>query len=154
MKAAIFAGVAALGVGGLVFAAITASRPEPGATPTQSEVYARTMSPFCPGITLAECTTNQSADLKQEISTKVDQGWTNREIDNWLVATYGREVLGRPGGMAIWLAPLIAGAVAAGGAALFVTKPRAPNSGPDGRASKEELARVQQELDQFGMSTE
>ncbi len=114
------------------------------------------MSPFCPGITLAECTTNQSADLKQEISAKVDQGWTNREIDNWLVATYGREVLGRPGGMVIWLAPLIAGAVAAGAAATFVTRARPPSTGPIARdrASNEELARVQQELDQFEMSTE
>ena len=162
MKPAFAAALAALAVGGLVFAAVAAGRPEPGATPTPQEVYERTMSPFCPGITLAECTTRQSAALKQEISAKISRSWTNTRIDSWLVLTYGRDVLGRPRGLAIWLAPLIAGGLAAGAAATFATRAGRSNTGAiarpralkEDRASNEELARIQQELDQFGMSTE
>lgn len=88
---------------------------DPGAVPTVREVSERTMSPFCPGLTLSECPSQQSAELRSRIGTKIDAGWTNRRIDEWLVASYGEGVLAKPTGPVAYLVPI---AVLLGGAGL------------------------------------
>lgn len=104
-------GAAALGL--FVLIALVAGRgQDPDAVPTPQEVRQRIMSPFCPGLTLEECPSGQAAELRRRIAERVEDGATNREIDDWLVATYGEGVLGRPRSVISWLAP--AAAVLAG----------------------------------------
>lgn len=80
--------------------------PDPQAVPTARGVADRIMSPFCPGLTLTECPTVQSAELRNEIAAKTEQGWTNQQIDQWLVDDYGRGVLGRPPNPLAWAIPV------------------------------------------------
>lgn len=94
---------------------IAARRPDPNAVPTTIQVAERTMSPFCPGLTLSECPSSQSVELRDRIAEKVDAGWTNSRIDDWLIASYGESVLARPRApvaFAIPIALLMSGAVA------------------------------------------
>lgn len=93
----------------------------PHAVPTAAQVEERSMSPFCPGLTIAECPHGRSIELRQEIAEKVEQGWTNAQIDEWLVSDYGEAVLGEPRGPGAWVAPVLA--VLAGlGAVFWVTR--------------------------------
>lgn len=105
-----------IAVGALVTSLIVnALGPDPNAVPGATEVNERTMSPFCPGLTLSECTSPQSAELRDRIAKKVESGWTNREIDDWLLQSYGESILGRPRGPLPYVVPaavLVAGAVA------------------------------------------
>lgn len=82
--------------------------PGPDAVPSADAVAARTMSPFCPGLTLDECPSSQAALLRARIRERVRDGNTNAQIDHWLVSNYGPSVLGRPASRASWLVPLVA----------------------------------------------
>lgn len=102
-----------LAVGAAVAGAIAAQGPDPDAAPTSVEVQRRVMSPFCPGVLLVDCQTRQSAELIGRIEDRIDRGWTNAEIDEWLSDNYGKDVLAAPSGALPWLVPaamLIAGA--------------------------------------------
>jgi cytochrome c-type biogenesis protein CcmH/NrfF len=80
--------------------------PDPNETPTSREVQNRVMSPFCPGVLLADCTSSESAALRQRIEDRIDKGWTNRQIDSWLIDEYGRNVLARPNGLLALAVPV------------------------------------------------
>lgn len=83
----------------------SSTRPDPDARPTGGEVQSRVMSPFCPGLTLEDCPTDEAVVLRGRIDEKVREGWTNRRIDEWLVAIYGEGVLGSPSSPAVWAVP-------------------------------------------------
>ena len=82
-----------------------AGGPDPDEVPTSDEVAARTMSPFCEGLTLNECPHSKSAALRAEIDAMIRQGATNREIDDWMARNYGIASQARPGSDLAWLAP-------------------------------------------------
>ncbi|MEO7803430.1 MAG: cytochrome c-type biogenesis protein CcmH [Actinomycetota bacterium] len=91
---------------GFVFViALSAKGPNPDARPTAEDVAGRTMSPFCPGLTVDECPSSQSADLRNRIAVEIDRGATNEQIDKWLVENYGTAVLGRPKSNIVWMVP-------------------------------------------------
>ena len=79
--------------------------PDPDDVPTADEVAARTMSPFCEGLTLNECPHSKSAALRAEIESMVQARATNRQIDEWMERNYGIVSQGRPGSGLAWLAP-------------------------------------------------
>lgn len=87
---------------------LSARGPDPDAKPTAQAVDGRVMSTWCPGLTLGECPSGQAALLRQKIAAHVAEGWTNRQIDAWLVANYGEAVLGRPRSAGAFVVPLIA----------------------------------------------
>lgn len=120
---AVAAGAAALAAG----LALAARGPDPGAVPTETQVSERTMSPFCPGLTVSECPSSQSAELRTRIAGKVGAGWTNRRIDEWLVEDYGEAVLARPRDPFAYLVPI--GVVLAGLALVVVLITRWGRSG-------------------------
>lgn len=97
---AVCAGIAVLGA-----LLIAAGDQDPGATPTPSQVAGRTMSPFCPGLSLEECPSQQAGELRAEIERRIAAGATNRQIDRWLVAEYGESVLARPPQAVAWIIP-------------------------------------------------
>ncbi|MCA1840735.1 MAG: cytochrome c-type biogenesis protein CcmH [Actinomycetota bacterium] len=84
----------------------TSRGPSPNGHPTADEVAGRTMSPFCPGLTVQECPSSQAAELRRRIGQKVVQGATNRQIDDWLVSNYGASILAKPKQAVSWLIPL------------------------------------------------
>jgi cytochrome c-type biogenesis protein CcmH len=135
--------IAAIAVAlGAAFAVIAGRTPDPSAVPTSEEVSKRVMSPFCPGLTLAECPTRQAAELRTRIEEKISAGWTNRQIDAWLVANYGEGALGRPPEAAVWAVPAIL--LAAG--VLIVALLVARWAGGRGRAPDPDLTGPEREL--------
>lgn len=94
-----------------------------GGADAPPEVQARRIegqvwSPYCPGRLLADCTTRQAHELRDEIEARLQQGEDPDEVLTWLEENYGEEVLARPRndptGWALWLVP--AGLLVAGGA--------------------------------------
>lgn len=110
-----------IGIALLVFIAvgaglIAARGPDPNARPTAQDVYNRTESPFCPGLTLAACPSSQAIELRATVATMVNKDWTNRQINGWLAANYPARILGTHSPVA-WLMPaaaVLAGLVAVG----------------------------------------
>lgn len=125
------------------------------------------MSPFCPGLTLEECPSQQASELRGQIERRISARQTNRQIDGWLVREYGESVLGRPSGSLAWTVP--AGFAAAGFALVLfaLTRPAGrgrpsggppPATGPDQPpAPTDEQAyrtRMLEDLSRFAKGTE
>lgn len=87
--------------------------PEVQARRIEGEVW----SPYCPGRLLADCTTQQSHELRAEIESRLERGEDPEEVLSWLEANYGEGIRAQPGddpmGWALWLVP--AGLLAVGG---------------------------------------
>ncbi|CAN5780578.1 hypothetical protein BH23ACT12_BH23ACT12_08670 [soil metagenome] len=92
-------------LGGLALGMVLTSGPDPDAVPTSDEVAGRMMSPFCPGLTLDECPSDQATRLRSEVDEMVRRGDTNAEIDRWIVDNFGEVALARPGGSVAWVGP-------------------------------------------------
>ncbi|HEU5001451.1 MAG TPA: cytochrome c-type biogenesis protein CcmH [Actinomycetota bacterium] len=106
-RAGVLAAIAAIVVIAALVGIFAARGPDPNAVPTAQQVYDRTMSPFCTGLTLAACPSNQAIELRATIAAKVTAGETNRQINRWLLATYPKTVLGSPSSPVAWLIPAL-----------------------------------------------
>lgn len=137
--------------------ALGARGPDSDANPTPEEVAARTMSPFCPGLTLAECPSSQSAQLRDRIAEMVDDGWTNRQIDAWLLDSYGEAAMARPRGPLAFVVPI--SIVLAGGivVTLMILRWGRTRDGivdPETAITSRERERLNLELKAFSEGTE
>lgn len=119
------------------------------------------MSPFCPGLTLEECPSNQSAMLRDQIKERVARGSTNRQIDEWLVAEYGESVLARPKGAVPWLVPAVLLAGGAGGLLYALSRRKAPPTehppvsvSSSSAPTAAERSRLAEDLGRFAEGTE
>jgi cytochrome c-type biogenesis protein CcmH len=127
--------IAAIAVlGGLALGFGLASGPDPEAVPTTDEVAGRMMSPFCPGLTLDECPSDQASRLRADIDEMVRRGDTNSQIDRWIVDNFGQVALARPGGTLAWVAPPLA--MLAGLAAVLLFLKRRSRSAEPGPAAE------------------
>lgn len=76
---------------------------------TAGEIFNTVMSPFCPGLLLANCPSSQAADLRERIRTRLAAGATKAEVLDELYAEFGDEVLGAPVarglGLVAWVVP-------------------------------------------------
>ena len=67
--------------------------------------------PICPAETIAESNTKIAKDLKNFIKTKIDDGWSDKKITEFLVSKYGIEILASPEkkgiGLFLWIIPII-----------------------------------------------
>ncbi len=74
-----------------------------------SKIFHTTMSPVCPGRTLATCPSSQAADLKDEIRAKLAAGVSPDSIRVGLFDEYGEVVRATPPasgfGLLAWLVP-------------------------------------------------
>jgi cytochrome c-type biogenesis protein CcmH len=138
--------IAAIAVlGGLSLGVVLTSGPDPQAVPTGDEVAGRMMSPFCPGLTLEECPSDQASRLRAEIDQMVRRGETNEEIDDWIVDNFGEVALARPGGAAAWVAPPVVMLAGLGAVLVFLRgrnqagKPKPAGPGPDLSTEEERL---------------
>ncbi|HLI56394.1 MAG TPA: cytochrome c-type biogenesis protein CcmH [Actinomycetota bacterium] len=130
-RVAVLVGAGALVVVAVVWGLLAARGPDPNAVPTPQQVFDRTMSPFCTGVTLESCTSNQAFELRATIAEKIYEGETNRQINHFLLANYPSTVIGSPRNPFAWLVP--AAAVLAGlgvVAAVMLRQPEPGSAGP------------------------
>lgn len=112
------------------------AQPAPAAAAADAEAQAlfhEVMSPFCPGLTLADCPSPNAFTLRGEIKTRLERGESREAIVDQLVAQYGAKILSDPSGTPIgsvaWGVPIALSVLAALGLAFFVR--RATRTGPD-----------------------
>ena len=78
---------------------------------TAREVINRTMSPFCPGLLLANCTSLSADSLRRAILARAEAGESRKSIEGDLIATYGESVRAAPEargfGLVAWLMPAV-----------------------------------------------
>jgi cytochrome c-type biogenesis protein CcmH/NrfF len=121
----------ALRIRGLLAAALVTASPltaqEPRALPLDStlisvpaasdvtranRLLATIMSPFCPGLTLADCPSSSAESLRVAIRSRLGAGELPDSIVESLVAAFGEGVRGAPRarglGLALWALPLLA----------------------------------------------
>lgn len=72
----------------------------------------RLKCPVCESETIADSPTDLARDLQDLIAEQVADGWTDQEVIDFFIATYGEQVLLDPpaGGRTalLWIAPLVA----------------------------------------------
>ena len=86
----------------------------------------RLMSPYCPGLLLADCRSPGAADLRREILQRVEGGEHPDAIERDLIARFGGAVRTTPDfsgvGLIAWLTPLPLGLAGLGLVALVVRR--------------------------------
>lgn len=123
-----------------------------------NRVARNVMSPFCPGLSLHDCPSDASLELRREILAKARAGWSYERIVADLEAEYGADTVRAtppPGGLGLltWALPVVA---LVAGAAIAVARGRRWSSARPGaetapaiEASDEERARLDAELDRL-----
>ena len=75
------------------------------------ELRETSMSPFCPGRTISSCPSSEARDLRHQIRTWLEQGYTPDAVRNQLLVIYGEDVRGTPQGEGFgivgWVAPAV-----------------------------------------------
>lgn len=89
-----------------------------------TEVTRELMSPFCPGVTIAECPSDQAKSLAAWIVVQADSGASKQEVLDTLYARYGDQVRAAPRaegfGLAAYLVPIAVFAVGGVAVGLFL----------------------------------
>ncbi len=120
-----------------------------------NEVSQNLMSPFCPGVTVHDCTSQEALEMRTQILEWAQAGWSRDRIEDELVAEYGKGMLPAPraegAGLIVWLAPALA-LLAGGWAAYLVARRWRARSAPDRGApapAPADARRVDEELDKM-----
>jgi cytochrome c-type biogenesis protein CcmH/NrfF len=105
------------------------------------------MSPFCPGRTLADCSSPDAAAVRQEIREALAVGEQPDAIRTRIEARFGDHVVGVPRQLLGWLLPILV--LCAGAAGLvWVLRRAVQRPAPAARVLSPELeARLARELD-------
>jgi cytochrome c-type biogenesis protein CcmH/NrfF len=123
-----------------------------GAQDSPNEVASRVsqevMSPFCDGVTLHDCPSQQADELRLEIASWARAGLTEDQILMRLEDRYGSVISGTPGNPLAWFVPF---AAVAAGVALVTVLARRWGREEKGHSGDPELqpmdrARVEAEL--------
>ena len=77
------------------------------------DIASRTMSPFCPGRTLADCPSPNATEWRQDIRAMLSKGMSAAEIQKVLNQRAGENLSGAPESSLGWLLPvaMVAGAL-------------------------------------------
>ena len=114
-------------------------------------LFREVMSPFCPGLTLADCPSPNAFDLRHDIQARLERGESRESIVEGLVAQYGTQLLSDPSdtpiGRVVWGVPMLLSVLAAGALALFVRR-MTRGQHAEGGAVVREPAAVRERLDE------
>jgi cytochrome c-type biogenesis protein CcmH len=142
----------ALVVGAVLMLASCAQ--ERDASDVASRVSQEVMSPFCDGLTIHDCPSQQSEELRFEILQMARRGMSEDAIVDELVARYGERIRGVPelegAGLLVWVLPGVA--VVAGAAIALILARRFTRRSPGAKEREpplptpEERARLESEL--------
>jgi cytochrome c-type biogenesis protein CcmH/NrfF len=73
------------------------------------DLASRLMSPYCPGRTLADCSSSGAAELRGEIRARLEAGESTAQIKDALEQRFGSQISGEPGssgvGLLAWTIP-------------------------------------------------
>jgi cytochrome c-type biogenesis protein CcmH len=76
-----------------------------------SRIFNSTMSPFCPGMLIANCPSPGAANMKEEIRTQLAAGLSPDSVRALLFAAYGDQLRATPPargfGLLAWLVPIL-----------------------------------------------
>lgn len=106
-----------------------AQEPTPSAAPSSANaeahvIFREVMSPFCPGLTLADCPSPNAFALRGDIERRLASGEAREAILDELVTTYGTQILADPSntpiGSVVWGVPFLLSALAAAALAWFL----------------------------------
>lgn len=140
--------------GGLALGIWSGSGPDPGKVPTSDQVAGRMMSPFCPGLTLEECPSDQASRVREEIDQMVAAGATNSEIDRWIVDNFGEVALARPPSSIAWLAPPLLAAAGAGVVAMVLRRRVKPTASEPVELTEHDETLFEQDFGRFQRGSE
>jgi cytochrome c-type biogenesis protein CcmH len=97
-----------LGLSGVAGGQATAS---PEVEREARRIFSVVMSPYCPGLLLADCTSSAAAALRDSIKVQLGRGRPADEILEELAAAFGDEILALPPNRGVarlaWLAPVL-----------------------------------------------
>jgi cytochrome c-type biogenesis protein CcmH/NrfF len=109
--------------------------PSPAPTPTVADaaaeaqaraLFTEVMSPFCPGLTLADCPSPNAFTMRGDIERRLKNGESRQAIVDELVKTYGAQILADPSdtpiGSIVWGVPFALSVLAAAGLAFFLRR--------------------------------
>lgn len=138
---------------GLAVVVVLAAAPAlAGPQDVANDVASKVMSPFCDGVTLENCPSEEAVKLRATIEHKAAAGWSEARIMSWLRDQYGIEAAAPASsgvGLLAWVLPAVALAV---GIALSVillrrwTSRRRPSGPVTVTAGPGERARLEREL--------
>ena len=107
------------------------------------------MSPFCPGRTLADCSSPDAAAVREEIRDALKQGDSPEQIRSRIEGRFGDHVVGVPRQLLGWLIPILA-LVAGAAALLWILRRAVSRPAPPTRTLSPEVeARLARELDEL-----
>jgi cytochrome c-type biogenesis protein CcmH/NrfF len=90
------------------------------------ELAGELMSPFCPGATLAECTSQDAQTLRMWMVVQAAAGRSREEVEAELLARYGESMLAAPRprgmGLAAYAIPVVAFMAGGGLLSLFLRR--------------------------------
>ena len=111
------------------------------------------MSPFCPGLTLADCPSPNAFTMRGDIERRLKNGESRQAIVDELVKTYGAQILADPSdtpiGSIVWGVPFALSVLAAAGLAFFLrraTRNRTKEAADTPAESPQMRSRVDEEL--------
>ncbi len=114
----------ALAVPGLARAAEPVARAAEGSW--GYALWSDLMSPFCPGRTLADCTSGEAEQLRSWILVQAASGRSREQVEAELFERYGDVILSAPRaegiGLAAYLLPALAFAAGGSGIAFFLAR--------------------------------
>lgn len=101
--------------GALAFVVLVALAPisaSAGPQDVANSISEQVMSPFCPGVTLHDCPSDNAIQLRSQISLWAAQGWSRQRIMDKLLAEYGPDIRAVPSdrgaSLMVWLLPAVA----------------------------------------------
>jgi cytochrome c-type biogenesis protein CcmH len=91
-------------------------------------IFSELMSPYCPGLLLADCPSPDAFELRAEIRARLAAGETPAQVKADLYARFGDSIRATPEprdwGLLLWTAPLVVLAVSFGGLAWYLAHRR------------------------------
>ena len=113
-------------IGVVVGAADLHAQSVPDTTREEAQLFRDVMSPFCPGLTLADCPSPAAFELRKTLSARLARGESHDTLVRELVAQHGAQILADPSdtpiGRVVWGVPIAASLLAALGLGIVLRR--------------------------------
>ena len=77
-------------------------------TQRTQEVAANLRCPVCQGLSVADSPSEMAVNMKTEVRSMLERGYTREQIESYFVKSYGEFVLLKPKNTLVWILPLAA----------------------------------------------
>jgi len=109
-----------------MFLSLSPASAQPDPKADAARIFDEVMSPFCPGLTLADCPSQQAFELRDQITTRLAAGERPDAVVSDLVGKYGVRILADPSytrvGAIAWGTPIVFAIFGAMALAVFVRR--------------------------------